>query len=321
MTMLIFGCSMILASRTYAAAPTKLTVKAGYERLYISWKGGDGPFTVKVNGKVEKSDVTKNSVKVKFDPFPKKTDGKATKATVEVISSDGLSITQKDVEVAHPMYVIVQTRGSKLKLYPSAKSNTAKVTLGKKAKVIGYGGYREDSANKRIMVRYKGKDYYVKSTETTIKKYVYDSKSRYSKTQVENFFNDRGVKPVNTGSKGHSYGKQAIWVNTYHQRVYLFKWNSKKDKWELHSRYPKGILCNTGKELTPYGKFKITTKWEKKESTGTRWWCIFEGVGIHEKLGDALGKPASGGCVRIPDNDAYWFYWYGIGKGTPILVY
>ena len=58
----------------------------------------------------------------------------------------------------------------------------------------------------------------------------------------------------------------------------------------------------------------------KKIKTGTKWWSIFNHVGIHEKLGDALGKPASGGCVRIQDGEAKWFY-DNIPKGTAILIY
>ena len=58
----------------------------------------------------------------------------------------------------------------------------------------------------------------------------------------------------------------------------------------------------------------------KKIKTGIKWWSIFNHVGVHQKLSDALGKPASRGCVRIPTKEAEWVY-YNIPKGTGIFVY
>jgi hypothetical protein len=97
--------------------------------------------------------------------------------------------------------------------------------------------------------------------------------------------------------------------------------NTSTNKWAIYSDYPYGLLCNTGKELTPYGVLRVANKWAKKPTTGTKWWCIFHSVGIHEKLGDALGKPTSGGCVRIADAYAYRFYSELIKVGTTVFVY
>jgi hypothetical protein len=162
--------------------------------------------------------------------------------------------------------------------------------------------------------------YYARSGDVNILKMKYNFKQPYSKKHVEGFINDGIDNGKKLTSNPKMHGKKLIWVNTYNQRVYLFTWDKADKKWVISSRYPKGLPCNTGKELTPYGIFHVTSKWDVKESTGTRWWCIFNSVGIHEKLGDALGHPASGGCVRIPDADARWFY-FNVGKMTTVLVY
>ena len=322
MTLMVLAFSMLLGSKAYATdAPTITGATAGYESVNVSWTTVEGAakYQIKVNGVVAADNLTATSFKVPFDPFPADTKGVAQTATIEVIAFDAAgtpstAATVGPVEVIHPMYVVCQAKG-KTKLYTGAKSKKVGATVKKGTKLIGFGGARQNGGNKRIIVKYAGKTYYVKSSSVTIKKYVYNSKAKYSTAMIENFINDRGLT-----SNPKKHGKNLIWVNTYNQRVYLLTWDYTNNKWVIHSRYPSGLKANTGKELTPYGVFRVTSKWDVKTATGTRWWCIFNSVGIHEKLGDKLGKPASGGCVRIPDNDAKWFY-YNIGKMTTVFVY
>lgn len=322
MTLMIFGCSMLLGSRAYAVdTPAGVNTVSGYESIYVSWAPVKDAvkYQVKVNGLVAADNLTVTTCKVPFDPFPADMSGVAQSANIEIIAFDAAGnastpATAANVQVIHPMYVVVEAKGN-LKLYPSARAKKAVYTLAKGTQLIGYGGARQNGENKRILVRAAGQTYYVKSGDVKIRKMVYNSKVQYPTADVENFINDRGLV-----SNPKKHGKNLIWVNTFCQRVYLMTWDYAANKWVIHPKYPLGLKANTGKELTPYGVFRIVTKWDVKSTTGTRWWVIFNSVGIHQKLGDKLGKPASGGCVRIPTEDAKWFY-YNIGKGTTVIVY
>lgn len=285
----------------------------------------------------------KTTVYLPFDPYPGKLNGEAKygkkaksgyakKATFAIrayikvknpetgktkkVYSD--YVVKEDIEVVHPMYVIVKAKNNA----PILKaSDSSKVTGHAKSGhyYVVFGGSRIKGENKRVIIKkWNKKDQcwdarYIRSGNVDITRYVYNygkgKDYRFTKTQIENFINDK--KP---SSKNNMF----IWVNTYNQRVYLLKKNG-KGRWEIY-RNPVGVSCNTGKELSPYGSYRITGFMARKKTTGTKWWCLFNHVGVHEKLGDALGKPASGGCVRIPDSEAKWFY-DNIRGGTGIFVY
>lgn len=287
------------------------------------------------------------TVYLPFDPYPgklngeakygnKKKSGLARTATFAVRAyikdeATGKKIyseynVKEDIELVHPMYVIVKAKSN----CPILKASDSSKVVGRAKKghyYVVFGGSRIKGENKRVIIKkWNSKDQcwdarYIRSGNVDVVRYVTNAvissktkhppKGTYFKAkQIENFINDKS-----TSSKHNMY----IWVNTYNQRVYLFKRAGKRKPWKI-TRNPKGVLCNTGKELSPYGSYKITGFMARKETTGTKWWCIFNHVGIHEKLSDALGQPASGGCVRIPDSEAKWFY-DNIRGGTGIFVY
>lgn len=345
------------------AAPVSVGATASYEKVKLTWKansknkGRTVYYEVRNgSGKKVKTGLTAKTYTAAFDPYPgsksgKGTSGVAKKATFKVYSYVihptskkkiycATPVTKKNIEVIHPMYIRVRIK-SRTKLYKSSSTYSYDGYASRGDKYIVLGGSRINGERKRVVVKVNGKLRYIKSSDVTIEKMWYSAKTgsnpykpaagtAFSKTQIENFINDKVLDP-DTGKyvklpqtkkekwrKTHNY---LIWVNTYHQRVYLFKWSTSAKKWVIDSKYPKGMLCNTGKELTPIGIFRVANKWAKKPTTGTKWWCIFHSIGIHEKLGDSLGKPASGGCVRIPDNDAYKFYSDLIKVGTAVYIY
>jgi lipoprotein-anchoring transpeptidase ErfK/SrfK len=323
MTLMIFGCSMLLGSKAYAVSAPKVSAMGGYESVTLTMEGDATSYDIYEGTTLLQAGVTAKTYKAHFDPFPADASGIARQPVYKVVAhgSDGSTAetTTAPVDVVHPMYVILQAKG-KLKLYPSAKGKKAALTVPKGTRMVAYGGSRQDTRNKRMLVKF-GPDqttYYVKVDDVKKVKYIYNSAAMYTSEQVLAFVNDANVQPVQTGSKGKLYGMNMMWVNTYNQRWYLFTWDG--TKWVFHPRYPMGLQCNTGRELTPFGLFKITSKWDVKRQTGTKWWCIFNGVGVHQQLGQKLGKPLSGGCIRIKTSEAKWCF-HNIGKRTPILVY
>ena len=325
-------------------AVTNIKGTAGYEKINLSWNKvssnyGNVKYEVRYFGKPICRGRTENAVEFGFDPYPEDAKGNARPASFEVYAFidatipnyvTGENITKrfyskknyiKNIPIVHPMYVVIKTK-RKANIYGSPGSGKAVATAAKGSTYVAIGGSRIDGENKRVVIKMNGKLRYIKSSDVNFVSMKYNSKTEdaFKPAVIENFVNTaNGGKPIESNPKTKSYPKRLILVGTYNQRVYLFDW--KNNKWAVNTTYKWGIPCNTGKELTPYGQFKISNKWAVKESTGTRWWCIFNSVGIHEQLGDALGKPASGGCVRIPDAIAKDFYKDKVKVGYTVLVY
>lgn len=332
-------------------SPLNVTATPLYEKVRLTWKPNSNYGNRKVyyeirrggiNGQVVRSDVTGTSYTAAYDPYPGDANGKGTSGVARkgifcvraYVIIDGKRVysnhvTKSNIDIIHPMYVRVKAKRN-AKMYASESSNTSVGTVKKGTQYIVIGGSRVNGEKKRVIIKVGTKNgvggqlRYISSSDVTYEKMWYSSKpgsnstakAGYSPAAILNFINDRGL--TSNPKKGP---KRLIWVNTYNQRVYLFQMNTSTNKWAIYSDYPYGLLCNTGKELTPYGVFRVANKWAKKPTTGTKWWCIFHSVGIHEKLGDALGKPTSGGCVRIADAYAYRFYSELIKVGTTVFVY
>ena len=336
-------CTAFISASAYAAEkpePVKgLKWVSGYESVILTWKPvksneGTVKYEVRQGKTVKATNLTATKAKIKFNPYPTKKDGVANTATYDVYAyidvktenENGDIINQRlysdkmtvaDVEPVHPMYIVVETTCTAT-LYATKSSNKSAGKIRKGTRLVAYGGSRIKGENKRILVRVKkGKKLvtrYIKIGQVKTIKQRYNSKKLYSKATIESFINDKGLTSNPKGKK------RLIFVNTYTQRLYLMRRSG--TKWVIDEKYPRGLACNTGTnlKLTPYGVFRITGFWDRKPTTGTRWWCIFNHVAVHEKLTDSLGKPASTGCVRIADKEAQWFY-DTIRAKTTIFVY
>ena len=126
---------------------------------------------------------------------------------------------------------------------------------------------------------------------------------------------------------------KGLWVevNQKLQRVYVLK----------GSQVVREIICSTGKPRTPTpnGIFKILNrgKWfvTKERTAGAKHWVSFKGFGrymfhsvIYNPGGTAiikreaakLGQKASHGCIRLPLNDAKWFY-ENVPTGSRVVIH
>lgn len=176
----------------------------------------------------------------------------------------------------------------------------------KKGSVI----YADRFQTGKYIFDYNGSRFQVARTRVGKKAAEYTTGWDYTREEAEHFIRDGGFSS-STGT--------LIWVNTYTQHVYYFEYSSAgwkcTDDWD----------CSTGTASTPTpsgtnGLKSIKKKIKKKN--GIKWWSTFNGnAALHgRKKGKAVGKPASNGCVRNPDEKAWVVYSYA-GKGTRVVIY
>ena len=344
---IIIGC-FATADDVYAANPTppgKVTITkeiTGYEAALLAWSpvtSSEGTVYYEVrqddkvvdygkgNSKKKATNLTDTKIRIPLSldangKFPDKVQY-SVYAYIVKPNEQGQNTNwysepalTKEIRIIHPMYVSFKAKsGTKYYSSKSTKRSLGKLTAGKT--YYAFGGARVNRAqDATFMVKLNGKTVYVKPSGAKNVKQKFSFKKPFTNEEVESFINDSGLNSKPVKVKGKNRPRRMIWVNTYNQRVYLF--TGSKGNWKIEKKLP----ANTGggKLLTPFGVKKISSKWDKKPTTGTRWWCIFNNVGIHQKLGPALGKPLSGGCVRIPTDEAKWFY-NNISKRTTVLVY
>ena len=177
--------------------------------------------------------------------------------------------------------------------------------------------YRTHSGRNRIILS-DGSTYWVKPSSVSCYSDHYTSKD-YSKAAKETFINKSGYG---------SSSKYFIWVSTYTQKINIF--TGSEGNWKLLLTTP----CATGlvATFTPHGK-GVLTHHERTfyaEYSYYEWLTYFtSGNAFHtriKKLSDGsfrsrtLGKPMSGGCVRVKDDIARMIY-YDIPLKTGELIY
>ena len=152
--------------------------------------------------------------------------------------------------------------------------------------------------------------------------YSYDGSKAYNKATAEAYVNYKGYK---------SASKYFIWVNTYNQRMYVFR--GSQYNWKLIYTWK----CSTGQWgfETPFG---FTTMGGRDY----RWWfgdyqfayfaSHIRGGAIHSELyypngvqkysgvGE-LGNPASHGCIRVEKSNAEWIFYNCAPTHTELLVF
>ena len=82
--------------------------------------------------------------------------------------------------------------------------------------------------------------------------------------------------------------------------------------------------CSTGlaSTPTPTGINGLKSIHQKiKSKNGIKWWSTFNGnAALHgRKKGKQVGKPASNGCVRNPDEKANLIYKFATKKSTVLI--
>ena len=226
-----------------------------------------------------------------------------------VFGADDITDVKKTV---HPMYYSA-TINQPTRIYSSfsAKEKCGTVNAGERVTVI----YRR---SKRCTIKRKdGSVVYIKTSGLNFTAEHYTSKD-YTTEQKEIFVNSQGYS---------SKTKYLIWLNTYTQRVNIFK--GSKGEWKLI----RNNTCATGAILTPtppgirslYKKQRIhrytnshydyLSKFQLENAFHTRV-RYNSGAFVESRL----GRPLSHGCVRMKDNDAIYIY-KNMPLDTTVVIY
>ena len=173
-----------------------------------------------------------------------------------------------------------------------------------------YGG------GSRVSTKYSGGKYidtngnYISGNRVKSVRGDYTTAMNYTRLSAESFVNDR---------KFGSSTNQFIWASTYTQHVYLFA--KKGGKWKVVDDWE----CATGKPdtPTPTGLNGRKAIWKKVSSrNGLPYWSAFSSMNsFHGKeSGWAMGRPASSGCIRNPNNKAEKIF-KGTWMNTGVLIW
>ncbi len=175
----------------------------------------------------------------------------------------------------------------------------------------GFGGGKY-----KFYYKINGKEYYFYCNAISAKgaSAIYNKTMDYSRTEAENYVNEKGFK---------SPTKYLIWASLYTQHTYIF--SGSKGKWTCIRDFDVG--SGTAREASPSGETKeliagpgTEKKPGKKYSRkghGRRYywnpyssWNSFHSVKM-SKDGEplqTLGYPASKGCIRCPLADAKYIF-------------
>ena len=164
-----------------------------------------------------------------------------------------------------------------------------------------------DADNKTLKVKLEdGTSGWVGASHCEISDKDFTTDEDYTDAQKEEFVNSMGYESK-TG--------YLVWVSTYTQKVNIF--SGEKGKWELEESFD----CCTGKNETPtasgiFATTAATGSWDLADGTYVSPVIVFNGGEAFtsqpynqdgEVDDDTIGKPATGGSVRLVAEDIEWF--------------
>ncbi|MBR2674892.1 MAG: L,D-transpeptidase family protein [Mogibacterium sp.] len=293
---------------------SKLKANSGYQSITLTWKASQGAegYVVYMKGSEGFSEIkVLPNIETEYrvpDLKKYKTYTFRVTAFVSDATAPGGRLESKPVKVKGQA---VREMTYKLQLKAPA---TLYSHSGKRKKLNLKSGQEIEATHFSTgqYVFYKdGRRYHINSIRVRVLKGVYTQEKNYSIFEAENFINEMKVS---------SKTKVLIWVNTYTQHVYYFE--GSKGKWECTDDWE----CCTGRPQTPTptgatGLKKIWTKVRVRHNVP--WWSPFSSYNsMHGLAGSRkiLGKPASGGCVRNPDDKAKKVY-ENAKVGTRVVIH
>ncbi len=291
-------------------APAKLTATPAYNGVTLKWPKAEGASTYNVyrDGKLVKKGLTALKYYDKYITTKaqnRKQQLKNHKYYVEAVAADGTTAKTGTIEscMVQQMYISIVLRAKarltshdKAKVSKTFKANTPIITYG-----FGGGKYKFYSGGHLFYVSYL-------RTRAGSSKALFTKKFNYSKAVAENFVNTNGQT---------SKTKWLIWVNQYTQHLYVFK--GSKGKWKVYDHWE----ISSGKPSTPsptgFNK-AIYKKVSNRHGLGP--WTVFQSwTSFHGKQRSwKLGAPASGACIRNPNEKSRWIY-KTIPTRTAVIIY
>lgn len=293
------------------AAPGGLTATSGYYSVLLEWSASPEARSYNVYMKApDAGSFSKvGSVNAPTVQFKKKELEKYKNYSfyVTAVKDNMESSASNTVQGA-----CVREMTYKLKI---KQNRTLKSHAGKKAK------YRLKRGQTVIATGFTAGMYVFKHNDSTF----YCSKIRTSKRTAQYVkkggwnYSRRTAELLVNDMKVSSKKNKMIWISTYTQHAYLF--TGSKGNWKCVDDWE----CATGKASspTPTGLNGKKAIWKKLRSHhGISWWSPFSSMNsLHgRRKGWSVGKPASGGCVRNPNENAKYIY-KNCGIGTRVLIF
>lgn len=313
MLALIFTSIEFMGVFADSEAPTfsSFDAESGYRAVVLRWSADAAPdgatrtYEVYMDGKLVKKELPETAVSWtvgSLDPMI------AHNFQVKAINTKGSDVweTKTAVKRKQPVrtgrYILKIKQGGTLKKHAGSGPKKYKLKKGTL--------YADRFQTGRYIFDANESTYYVARSRVGKKKFEYTRDFNYTRREAENFVNGKGV-----GSKTGVL----IWVNTYTQHVYYF--NRSGSRWVCTGDWE----CSTGTASTPTPSGingMKTIKKKIKKSNGIKWWSTFNGnAALHgRKKGKKVGKPASNGCVRNPDECAKLIY-KSAGKKSKVFIY
>jgi hypothetical protein len=301
----------------------KVTAYPGYKSITLRWKKVDDVKFYLIERSTKENSGFEELARFSADEYndgdyinyrDKKSVKKNTKYYYRVYSrrvKTAGNFVQKDPATASAKSVrpIYQTITFKTTIKLTAHDGSKKkhtFSKGQKVTAEGFGG----GCYKFYYNDHLYYAYYTRIGKTTSN---YMKETNYTDRTAENFVNEYGRKKS-------SKSNYLIWVSTYTQHLYIFKWNKSKKEWKLDRDWE----CSTGKAASPSPTgFKESLNSNKmKRHSGISWWSPYRSMNsIHGKRSSYKidGAPHSHGCVRNYDDNAKWIF-NNCKPGTPLIV-
>jgi hypothetical protein len=224
--------------------------------------------------------------------------------STEVLSEEFASVNAMSVRPIYEKFSFKVTK--KLKSHDKSGNIWHTFKKGESYVAEGFGGgcYK---------FYYKGHLFYAYYTRVNKTTSNYMKKTNYTLVTAENFVNEYGRKKS-------SKSNYLIWVSTYTQHLYIYKWNKSLKKWKVYKHWE----CSTGKAASPSptGFTESLNSNKMSSHSGIKWWSPYRSMNaIHGKRSSYKidGAPHSHGCIRNYDKNAKWIYSY-CKPGTPLIV-
>ena len=324
-------------AETQLGAMTKVKAYPGYNSVTLKWSAvtnAQGYEVCKTNSKgaVKETKNVKNVTEFR-DKSAKEANKKYYyKVRAYRTNSDGTKqytdysavVNGKAVRQMYEKIYLSRTRT--LTSHGGGSRVTRTFSPNKAITATGFGGgcykFYDGTGKKRRL-------FYVSYLSVRSAKADYSKKKNYSTVTAENFANELTKAKVIKKNRKSNY---FIWVSTYTQHIYIFKWNKKQQQWKLFKCKIKGKNrashweCATGEAVSPTiinMKMAIRKKVAYENGTGIPYWNCFSGWNaIHGKKDSYVidGQPHSHGCVRNYNYNAEWIY-KNCPVGTPVCIY
>lgn len=317
-----------------------ITVYPGYKSITLKWRNvrGASYYLIDQWDASTNKKITGIKVKASNKEFAAYRDKRANKANVnyaysiwavreytdskgkKVVSKSAARATTPNVKCVRQMYQTIWLKSSVTLSAHAGGSGSRTFGSGQGIVTTGFGGGK-------FKFWYGGKLYYCDWTRVRKAKADYSRDLVYARQAGMNFVNEAMAAGEFSKSSKSPY---VIWVSTYTQHLYIFRWSVKNKRWEYFQPTVGGkkkysdweVATGAAGSPTPIGFTKRIHNKIRSRHDLPYWSCFQTINSFHGKQSSwpIDGKPHSTGCVRNYNENAQWIY-QNCPIGTPVIIY